>query len=349
MGRKVGDYFHYSGAIHIHTTESDGTKSLEEVIAIGREADLDFMMFADHMGLTNRRAGGEGVYGKTLVVIGYEHNDPEDRHHYMIFGSPDVYPGTMSVAEYVAAGSADGALGIIAHPDETRPREGKHPPYPWIDWSVRGYDGIELWNQMSEWMEKLRPWNKLAMAFSPRKSMVGPTAKVLKIWDDVSRAGKLVGVVGVDAHAFPVKVGPLTVTIFPYKVHFRCLRTHIILPEPMSRDFVTARRQLYDALRNCRVFCSNMRWGVADDFRFSARNDKEYAICGGRLTSADNTRLTVRLPSVATVKLVANGETVLQTVSDTVEYAVKMPGIYRVEAWKGKRSWILSNHIRVGL
>ena len=109
MGKKVGDRYHYSGAIHIHTTESDGTKSLEEVVAIGQQAGLDFMMFTDHMGLTNREAGLEGLYGQTLVVVGYEHNDADDNNHYLLFNSPSVYPRDLTAAEYVAAARRDGA------------------------------------------------------------------------------------------------------------------------------------------------------------------------------------------------------------------------------------------------
>ncbi len=347
MGKKVGDWYQYSGAVHIHTTESDGTKPLAEVIAIGQRADLDFMMFADHMTLSNREVGGEGIYGKTLVVIGYEHNDEADHHHYLLFESPGVYPSEMAAREYVAAGAADNALGIMAHPDEIRNRMEEYPPYPWTDWSVEGYTGVELWNQMSEWMERLTPWNKLAMALSPRKSMVGPTDRILRIWDEMNRQKKTVGIAGVDAHAFPVKLGPFTVEIFPYKVHFRCLRTHILLPEPMASDFPTASRQLYDAIRDCRVFCSNMRWGNAEGFRFEAANDETAVTCGGEVAAGRDTVLTVRLPERARLRVIHDGAAMLESDTDRLELKSPEPGLYRVEAWKGSRGWIFSNHIRV--
>ncbi len=175
MPRKMGDWYSYTGAIHMHTTESDGTKPIEEVIAIGQRAGLEFMMFTDHMNLVNRDNGHEGIYGDTLVVIGYEHNDLADEHHYLLFDTPGVYPEHMTPREYVAAGAADNAIGILAHPDEIRDRLEEYPAYPWRDWAVEGYTGIELWNQMSEWMEKLTKYNKLLMSLSPRKSMIGPT------------------------------------------------------------------------------------------------------------------------------------------------------------------------------
>ncbi len=104
MAVKIGDCYCYSGAIHIHTTESDGTKTLEEVVALGQEVGLDFMMFSDHMTLSNREMGKEGFYGDTLVTVGYEHNDGQDIHHYLLFGTPGVYPADMNVRDYVAAG-----------------------------------------------------------------------------------------------------------------------------------------------------------------------------------------------------------------------------------------------------
>jgi hypothetical protein len=282
-----------------------------------------------------------------LVVIGYEHNDLNDINHHLLFGSSRVYPENMSPGEYVAAGVADGAVGILAHPDEIRNTLKQFPPYPWNDWSVNGYTGLEIWNQMSEWMERLTPYNKLPMALSPRKSMIGPTDRVLAKWDELSKKQKVVGVAGVDAHAFKHRVGPFTVTIFPYKVHFRCLRTHIILTEPMSDNFETAKTQLYDAIRECRVFFSNLRWGAADKFLFIGQNSSQTVTCGGTLTSLDKACLRIELPAKATIRIIGNGQKVFEQTTDKVEYELTQPGIYRVEAWKGKRGWIFSNHIRV--
>ncbi|MFQ5453440.1 MAG: histidinol-phosphatase [Candidatus Zixiibacteriota bacterium] len=349
MTNKVGDWFVYTGAFHIHTTESDGTKPLKEVIAIGREVGLDFMMFADHMTLSNRNNGGEGFYGKTLVTIGYEHNDVNDNHHYLLFESPRVYPREMDVKEYVASGADDNALGILAHPDEIRYKLKEHPAYPWIDWSANGFNGIELWNQMSEWMEKLTRYNKLIMSLSPRKTMLGPTERILKKWDELNMTRKVVGIAGVDAHAFPVRVGPFKVEIFPYKVHFKSLRLHILLPEKMSDDFITAKKQVYDAFRDCRVFFSNMRWGTADNFEFFAQSNSEKIVCGGHLPLEKDLQIVVKLPSKAVVKIIHNGQKILQAETDNIEYKVLKKGIYRVEAWKGKRGWIFSNHIRIAI
>ncbi len=347
MAVRLGDWHCYAGAIHIHTTESDGTKTLEEVVSLGREVGLDFMMFSDHMTLSNREMGKEGFYGDTLVTVGYEHNDADDIHHYLLFDSPRVYPSDMSAAEYVKAGAADGALGFLAHPDEIRNKLKSYPPYPWKDWSVDGFTGIELWNQMSEWMEKLTRYNMLVNACSPRKWMVGPTDRILKKWDELNMTRKVVGFASVDAHAFSAKVGPLKVEIFPYKVHFKTLRSYILLPEEMSRDFNTARDQLYQALRDCRLYFANVRWGAADEFEFYIKSGDQTTVSGGQIKASADARLVVNLPERATLKLIHNGQYTLQANTDRLELDRLDPGLYRVEAWKGKRGWIFSNHIRV--
>ncbi len=348
MAKQVGQWFHYSGAVHMHTTESDGTKTLEEVIQIGREVGLDFMMFSDHMTLAHRERGGEGIYGDTLAVIGYEHNDATDCHHYLLFESPVVYPRDFTPKQYVAAGAADNAIGIMAHPDEIRDRMPNYPPYPWLDWDVKGFTGLELWNQMSEWMEKLTPYNKLLMSLSPRKSMIGPTDRILRKWDELNMTGRCVGIAGADAHAFPVYLGPLKIEIFPYKVHFRALRTNIILSQPLSKDLIPAKQQLYSALRDCRVYNANIRWGEADDFLFTVSNGQAAAVSGDDIKLIpDHTNLAVSLPDTATIKVVHDGRYVHQSAGKKLELAVALPGMYRVEAWKGKRGWIFSNHIRV--
>ena len=349
MSKVVGNKYIYSGCVHMHTTESDGTKTLEEVIAIGQTADLDFMMFTDHMNLNNRDRGGEGWYDKTLILIGYEHNDPKDAHHYLIFNSPVVYPSHMSAKEYVAAGAADGAFGILAHPDEVRSRMPKYPPYPWLDWTVDGFSGIELWNQMSEWMETLTPYNKLPMVFSPRKSMIAPTDRILRTWDELNMKRPVVGIASVDAHAFPVKIGPFTIELFPYKVHFRCIRTHLVLDQPLSENFATARDEFYKAMRECRVFLSNYRWGDASDFQFVALCGDQKVSCGGYLPSPNKCSLRVSVPHHADLRLIRNGKEILRRMGNSLEHHVTAPGVYRVEAWRGRRAWILSNHIRIGM
>jgi len=345
--KTVAGKYQYVGCIHMHTTESDGTKVLEDVVEIGRSVGLEFMLFADHMNMNNRDNGKEGFYGDTLVLVGYEHNDLKDHHHYLLFGAPRVYPKDYTPKQYVAAGAKDGALGIMAHPDEIRDALPEHPPYPWTDWEVEGFDGLELWNQMSEWTEKLTRFNKLVMAFSPRKSMVGPTQRILKKWDELNLVKRTVGIGSVDAHAFPIKVGPLNVEIFPYKVHFRSIRCYLLYNEERATDFEQARDQLYQTIRDCRLYFANVRWGDAEAFRFWIEAEGREATCGESIPFEEGLKIKADIPSVANLRLVKNGSLIYEGKGDKLDQPIASTGIYRLEVFKGSRGWIFTNHIRV--
>lgn len=351
MIRDSFGYYHLKGCIHMHTTDSDGASSHSEVAAFANEVGLDYIMFTDHMTLQSRQSA-ERFYDDLLVVVGYEHNDPADQNHYLLFGASEVYDEKLTPQEYIDRGVADNAVGFLAHPDEVRSRDGEYPPYPWTDWPVERFTGIEIWNQMSEWMEKLAsagPLGKAQLLFSPRKFMTSPPATTLKRWDELNLSRKAVGIGGVDAHAHPHKLGPKTITIFPYKVHFRSLQTHVILTEPLSRDYPTARGQLLEALRDARVYVSNRRWGAAGGFIFRAVRGSEMAICGGSIPIAEGCSLEVALPRAGEIRLFHNGSIILTTRSKNLSFSPSSPGVYRVEVYQGPKGWIFSNHIRIGV
>jgi hypothetical protein len=336
-----------TGVIHVHTTDSDGTKTHEEVAAIGRELGLDYLLFSDHMTLKSLHEGRERFYSDLLALIGYEHNDRDDCNHYLIFDGDEVYPESMTAAEYVAAADTRGALGIMAHPDEIRGRNARFRSYPWTDWNVTGFDGLEIWNQMSEWMENLKAYNQIRMILSPRKFLISPTDRIMRTWDDLSRTRKVAGVAGVDAHGFRYRAGLLRLTIFPYKVQFKSLRTHLILPEPLSGDFAIAKNQIYTAIRECRIFVSNYRWGDAAEFRFEIESNGSKAAIGGEVKLDAGTCAVVSLPLPGRIRLIGNGRLIYEETGKERTFPLSSAGVYRVEVYRGRKGWIFSNHIRV--
>lgn len=342
-------YYHLTGCLHMHTPDSDGTKTHEEVAEIAAEVGLDYLIFTDHMTLKSRKKQ-QRFHGDVLVIVGYEHNDPADKNHYLLLDSPAVYDPKFSAGEYVAAGFGDGALGIIAHPDEVRSESGRYPPYEWNDWSVEGYTGIELWNQMSEWMERLAEAGgpgKLALLFSPRKFMEAPPDASLRRWDEVNQKRTVVGVAGVDAHGFPYRLGPMRLTIFPYKVHFRSLQTHILLKVPLDESYDAARVQLLSGLRNANVYFSNRRWGDASGFQFVAHSAGQTVIAGQRLNLHGDAQVEVSVPRPAQIRLIRNGEQCASQTAQHATFPITLPGLYRVEARRSGKGWIFSNHIRI--
>ena len=112
----------------------------------------------------------------------------------------------------------------------------EHPPYPWTDWDLTDFTGIEIWNHMSEWMENLTEQNKYQSFIHPLKSIIAPPKETLEIWDKLNMSRKVVGIGGVDAHAHKYNVlGFVEVEVFPYKVLFKSIRTHLLIEEDLPQ------------------------------------------------------------------------------------------------------------------
>jgi hypothetical protein len=341
------NYRELVGAIHIHSNFSDGTLPIPEIANIANEVGLDFIMSSDHMTLEPLHQGLEGFYGRTAVLIGYEINDPDDKNHYLAFGLDEVIKPGLPAKEYVREVHEKNGLGIIAHPDQVRNALATYPSYHWTEWGVDCYDGIEIWNHMSQWMESLSHWNAIKQLFMPRRALRGPTDRILRRWDEINVRKKVVGVGSIDVHAYPYRIGPLRITIFPYKVQFQAIRTHILVPEPVPDDFGAFKKLVYDSLRSCRVFISNYRWGDARGFEFTAENSDGVANMGDELNWDKNTVLNVSLPKVAEIRLICNNQAMFEGIGDKFNIKIKKTGLFRVEVFVNGKGWIYSNHIRI--
>ncbi len=341
-------YTQIVGVVHVHSIYSDGSKTIEEIARIGEGAGLDFLMFTDHNTLKPLRDGHQRYHGKTAVIVGYEIEDENDENHYLAFGLDNVLERGLKAAEYVERVRQNGGLGIIAHPDEVRSAFPQYPSYPWTEWDTDGFDAMEIWNHMSAWMESLKPINMLKMAIMPRRSLRGPTQRALAKWDEISAGRRVAGVGSADVHAHAYRKGLIKLTIFPYKVQFRSIRTHLLLDRPLSDDIIEARDQIFEAIRKCRVFVSNFRWGDARGFEFYARDKDRIYPMGAEVSLSNDLVLNMISPKTSEIRLIKDGQPVMSQTGNCFEMAVQIPGIYRVELFLRKRGWIYSNHIRVG-
>ncbi len=340
-------YHEVVGVVHIHSNYSDGSKEIDEIAKIGEAAGLDFLIFSDHNTLQPLNDGCQKFYGKIAAIIGYEIEDQNDENHYLAFGLDKTLDKNLEPPEYVGKVRDAGGLGIIAHPDEIRDAFPQYPCYPWNRWDAEGFDALEIWNHMSAWMESLKRINMLKMAIMPRRSLRGPTSRILSKWDEIAAVRPVAGIGSADVHAHAFRKGLIRLTIFPYKVQFRSIRTHLILDKPFSSDIKDVREQIFDSIRNCRVFVSNYRWGDARGFRFFARAKNRIFHVGETLDFSDELTLSMQSPKIADIRLIKDGKPVLTQTGNKFEIAVQAPGIYRVELFRKNRGWIYSNHIRV--
>lgn len=344
-------WFEAVGAVHLHSSFSDGSLSIPEIAEIARPKRLDFLMFSDHNTLEPKRLGFEGWYDSVLVLIGCELNDPDDRNHYLAFGLENEVGEGLKAAEYVHRVKAEGGFGVIAHPAEKRSFSDAYPPYPWTDWDVEGFDAIEIWNQLSEWMEGVTRSNFPFRLIHPLRSIRFPVWETLARWDQLNLDRRVVGIGGIDVHGYRIKLLKIIpYEIYPYKVQFRSIRTHILTKRQLivngrGLPFGEAEETVFEALRAGRSFVTNYRVGDGRGFRFWAEQEGRTFPMGSRISGTAPVVLRMKTPLPAHIRLMKNSQEIIRKVGASLEFVCTEPGVYRIEAFRKKRGWIYSNPI----
>jgi hypothetical protein len=347
--------FEYVGALHIHSVFSDGSGEVKEIAAFADEAGLDFIILTDHNTIRALKENYEGWYGKTLLLVGCEINDKENKNHLLALNIKEAFSTRYPAKEYVKKVKDAGGLGFLAHPHEKRNFMKEHPPYPWTEWDTDDFTGIEIWNHMSQWMEGLTEQNKYNYFIHPLKSVTNPPQESLDVWDEISQKRRVVGIGGIDAHAHKINLlGFFEVEVFPYKVLFKSVRTHVltdfeIKSSPDKTGLEEAKNEIYKSLELGRCFVSNYYQGDAAGFRFFAEYEKDIFQMGDSIALKNEIKLKAVLPCSGKIKFLRNGGNVGIFEGNSAELIVKEKGAYRVEVYINEYPWIFSNHIRIGL
>lgn len=346
--------FEYVGALHMHSVFSDGSGKADEIAKTADEVGLDFIVLTDHNTLRALHEGFEGWFGNCLLLVGCEINDKMNKNHYLALNINETISTRLPAIEYVKKVKDLGGIGFLAHPHEKRSSMEEHPPYPWNEWKSEDFTGIEIWNHMSEWMEGLTEENKYNYFVHPLKSIVAPPQETLKVWDELNQKRKVVGIGGIDAHAHKINLlGFFEVEVFPYKVLFKSIRTHVLTEEKISSEstnLLDSKKQIYAALEDGRCFTANYYHGDAKGFRFFAEADNQIFQMGDNIQTDDKVKFRVLLPKISgKIKLLRNGKTIDEVDSYESEFIVSQKGAYRIEVYLEDKAWIYSNHIRIGL
>lgn len=348
--------FEYTGALHIHSVFSDGSGEVPDIAKFADEVGLDFIILTDHNTVRALTEGYEKWYGNTLFLVGCEINDKENKNHYLAFGIDEAFSTRLPAKDYVKKVKDAGGIGFLAHPHEKRTHMKEHPPFPWTDWKIKDFDGLEIWNHMSEWMENLTEENKYRSFLHPLRTIEAPPQETLEIWDKLNQERKVTAIGGVDAHAHKYNLlGFMEVEIFPYKVLFKSIRTHVLVDEEIIKgDSVEhinkAKWLIYNAMKDGRSFIANDYHGDSKGFRFFAEKGKKIFKMGDSFTAKGNIVLKVLLPGLeGSIRLIRNGRITEIIEGMTAEFIVNEKGAYRVEVFRNNSAWIYSNHIRIGL
>jgi hypothetical protein len=340
--------YDYAGAIHVHSTLSDGSGTVEEIIRAAQSATLDFLILTDHEHLDARDQGYEGWHDNLLLLVG-EEVTPRFHNHYLAFGIREKVKGrgNRDPQEMVHAVAAQGGLGFIAHPiGEGYPTRAM--ACPWLDWQVTGFTGIEVWSYMHDWACGLSLANCPMALARPDGIISGPPRQALDIWDAIGKERPVVAIGTLDIHAARIP-GLIYPRILPYSFVFRTIRTHVLLDEPLPRDepaHVAA--QVYRAIGAGRCFFAHDGFGDSTGFQFTAqRHGTVVATMGDAIPLQPDLRLYAVLPEPAHVCLLRDGAVIMESHGKRVAYSAAVPGVYRVEVRRDSRPWIFSNAIYV--
>ncbi|MEW5725835.1 MAG: CehA/McbA family metallohydrolase, partial [Thermodesulfobacteriota bacterium] len=192
--------------LHVHTTFSDGSGRMDQVVKAARKAGLDVLLINDHDTLEAREKGYEGYYGRLLVLVGVEVSGPHN--HYLAYGLRAMPRyNWQDPQDFIDRIKAVGGVGFLAHPHEKgSPLSEGGRAFTWEDWSVGGYDGLEIWNHTSCWKAKAQNLpSALYHYFLRTWTLDGPEPKTLALWDEINEKRAAAGLGGSDAHAHPAR------------------------------------------------------------------------------------------------------------------------------------------------
>lgn len=345
--------------LHMHTPYSDGFYNHAQIAQAALKSNLDAVIVTDHNVLVKgvERIVFDGER-RTLLLVGEEIHDQArqpQKNHLLVFGAD------RELAQYAlepqrlidAARQADG-LTFLAHPVDPAAPAVHQDDISWVDWQVRDFTGIELWNGFSEFKGHLKSLlHAFYYVYFPSLIAKGPFCETLKRWDNLLAQGKpVVAIGGSDAHALPIRVGPLRKTVFPFEFHFRCINTHLLLPQPLSGEFGVDRQAIYAALAAGRLFIGYDLPASTRGFRFRASGKDREVVMGETISAEGGVTFTIRLPFATECILLKDGNPIKKWYKrDRCTFLANEKGVYRVEVYirfLGKRrGWIFSNPIYV--
>lgn len=340
--------YEYKVVTHVHSTLSDGTGTPDRLIREAQRAGIDVLWLTDHDTLKARESPGEGYYGHLLFLVGAEITPPQN--HYLAFGIDSLVSAEKPLQSIIDHVRSEKAFGVIAHPTDRGNRTARLPSYRWSDRDVDGFDGFEILNHLSDWSRRVPDIPRgLIAALTPHRHLQA-SDETLALWDKWGEKRAVVGIGGVDAHAAHVGHWPFRLTIFPYRVAFRSVRTHVYTESPLSSDWMEARLMILSAMKQGRVMIANAAHGQELGFRLWAENTVDDRACamGSEVAYDDGPYLLRGLsPVPCGWEIVCNGAVMGVQQTTVLEWPIDRPGVWRVVLRRDREVWIYSNPIYV--
>jgi len=371
----------------------DARVPLPRILNDAARVGLDFAILTDHFRLDARAEGFEGYFAspqpspggtigpmrpwtdgpasseskgcwggrqspgeaKSVLLIVGEEISPRYNHYLALnIQKPVVVWKTETHAQrLIDEVNAQGGFGFIAHPDHAgAPLVGSRA-FPWIDWGVRGYAGLGLWDLMSDWNSALStPWKTLLACLRPAHALKGPSVAALARWDKLTQNAHCAAIGEIDNHGHRRSFFGLTRDVFSFEFAFRTIRTHVLLEKPLTKNAPADAEMILSALRKGQSYVSLDIWNDPTGFSFRVYDDMAEAGPGGEFTRSGQALLEAKLPRPGRLCLIRNGRLIKdERRRAALQWDIDLPGVYRIEAHQrisGRwHPWIFSNPIWV--
>jgi hypothetical protein len=352
-GQKLHDV---SCLLHVHSTYSDGTATVPELLEDARMAGADALLLTDHDSLAARDDGWEGHHDGVLLLVGVEVSSKQG--HYLAFGVEEPIPHSGCSAREIAAAVRDaGGVGFAAHPFSM----GGHMLVPGIarrialphGWAALeekdGTDGIELWSVLTDAAEGWRtPAEAVRWLRDPEAAVAsGPPGRHLAIWDRLSARGAIPAIGGLDDHQRGVRFRGRVRSPVAHWRTFNLLRTHLLCDRPLSGDLEADRATVLASLRAGSAWLNCPFVAPGDGARLWAESEDGAIIAMGAESSAARSVLRLRLPRDAEITVRRNGAALERVRAAQLDLEIVEAGAYRAEARIDGRIWLLSNPVHL--
>ncbi len=345
--------------LHIHSTYSDGSGTYPEITAAALKSGVDVIILTDHNVLVKGLEGYHSGLGRNVLVLTGEevhdqNRDPQKCHTLVIGCAEEMAGFAEGPQNLIDAVNKAGGLSFLAHPNEFALPMIHEPDISWVDWDVRDFTGLELWNGMSEFKTVTHSVVEgLYYLFMPELMAHGPLQTTLDKWDEILSGGQRVVVVGgSDAHAIKFERSILKRTVYPYEFHFSAINNHLLIHDELTGEVDHDKTLVYQALRNGSSFIGYDLPAATHGFSFTVENDSGVYSMGETVEIDQGATVRVSLPTPANIRLINNGSIIAeQSNSARLTCAITEPGYYRVECTlffiNKQRGWIYSNPVYV--
>ena len=359
----VGRNNQVRGVFHVHSTESDGGGTVEEIANAARAANLDFVILTDHGDGT--KSNSPRYIHDVLIISGIEIST--DTGHYIAVG--------MRQAPYPLGGDAKGVvedvrrlggLGVVAHPYS--PRE----ELSWQDFTLP-VDAIEWINGDSQW-RSTGVLSLLSAGLHYFFRPVGSLTRVLQrptdamnMWDAMASNASVVGLAGLDAHARLATgsgdegyTGDFVFRFPWYEELFRLFSIRVDLDRTQTGNAGADALNLLTSIQAGHVYSSvEGRATPAELIFFASLSNGGVVEMGDRTPSNQELQLVAKVngPRGATIRLLRNGTIVSESTNLELTYSVNSSdtsAVYRTEVYFSEFAeeddlpWIVSNPIFIG-